>query len=123
MKILPASTRTYAYRKWHRDYGDLPDFADYNYIQKVARMNLSVLANLALAPAQPAKGRYVTTSGLTNKSTLKWEAPADRQKTGRVLRADARNHQPVLGKEILCNRYQQLRWITQRIIISSPYNR
>ncbi|RYF47733.1 MAG: M20/M25/M40 family metallo-hydrolase, partial [Cytophagaceae bacterium] len=29
------------------DYGDLPDFADYDYIQKVARMNLSVLANLA----------------------------------------------------------------------------
>ncbi|WDF55162.1 M28 family metallopeptidase [Mucilaginibacter sp. KACC 22063] len=56
------------------DYGDTPDFADYEYIQKVARMNLSVLANLVLAPAEP-QNVGVTTSGLTNKTTLKWEAP------------------------------------------------
>ncbi|WP_158828807.1 M28 family metallopeptidase [Mucilaginibacter lacusdianchii] len=56
------------------DYGDMPDYADYDYIQKVARMNLSVLANLALAPAEP-QNVGVTTSGLTNKTTLKWEAP------------------------------------------------
>src|ERR1700761_76663 len=60
------------------DYGDLPDFVDYNYIQKVARMNLSVLANLALAPAEPQNAGIVT-SGLTNKTTLKWDAP----KTGK----------------------------------------
>lgn len=60
------------------DYGDLPDFADYEYIQKVARMNLSVLANLALAPGAP-QNVGVTTSSLTNKTTLKWEAP----KTGK----------------------------------------
>ena len=56
------------------DYGDLPDFVDYNYVQKVARMNLSVLANLALAPAEPQNVGIVT-SGLTNKTILKWEAP------------------------------------------------
>lgn len=56
------------------DYGDLPDFVDFNYVQKVARMNLSVLANLALAPAEP-ENVGVITSGLTNKTTLKWEAP------------------------------------------------
>ncbi|MGI4806003.1 MAG: M28 family peptidase [Janthinobacterium lividum] len=56
------------------DYGDLPDFADYDYTQKVARMNLSVLANLALAPAEP-QNVGVVTSGLTNKTQLKWEAP------------------------------------------------
>lgn len=55
-------------------YGDLPDFADYDYIQKVARMNLSILANLALAPAAP-QNVGVITSGLTNKTQLKWEAP------------------------------------------------
>jgi hypothetical protein len=55
-------------------YGDLPEFADYNYIQKVARTNLSVLANLASAPAEPANVG-VTTAGLTNNTTLKWEAP------------------------------------------------
>ncbi|MCJ8210792.1 M20/M25/M40 family metallo-hydrolase [Mucilaginibacter sp. RS28] len=64
------------------DYGDLPEFADYDYIQKVARMNLSVLANLALAPAEP-QNVGVTTSGLTNKTTLKWEVPkAGKQPAG-----------------------------------------
>jgi hypothetical protein len=43
-------------------------------VQKVARMNLSVLANLALAPAEP-QNVGVTTSGLTNTTTLVWEAP------------------------------------------------
>jgi hypothetical protein len=60
-------------------YGDLPEFADYNYIQKVARTNLSVLANLATAPAEPANV-IVTTSGLTNNTTLKWEAPKQGKK-------------------------------------------
>ncbi|MGI4020783.1 MAG: M28 family metallopeptidase [Janthinobacterium lividum] len=55
-------------------YGDLPDFADYDYTRKVARMNLSILANLALAPAEP-QNVGVITSGLTNKIQLKWEAP------------------------------------------------
>lgn len=63
-------------------YGDLPDFADYDYTQKVARMNLSVLANLALAPAEP-QNVGVITSGLTNKTQLKWEAPkAGKKPTG-----------------------------------------
>lgn len=60
------------------DYGDLPDFVDFNYVQKVARMNLSVLANLALAPAEPQNVGIVTAE-LTNKTTLKWDAP----KTGK----------------------------------------
>lgn len=60
------------------DYGDVPDAADYDYTQKIARMNLSVLANLALAPAEP-QNVGVITSGLTNKTQLKWETP----KTGK----------------------------------------
>lgn len=55
-------------------YGDLPEFADYNYIQKVARMNLSTLANLASAPASPVNVG-VTTTELTNNTTLKWDDP------------------------------------------------
>ena len=54
-------------------YGDLPEFADFNYVQKVARANLSVLANLASAPASPANV-VVSTAGLTNNTTLRWEA-------------------------------------------------
>jgi hypothetical protein len=60
------------------DYGDLPDFVDFNYVQKVARMNLSVLANLATAPAEP-ENVGIATSGLSNKTTLKWDVP----KTGK----------------------------------------
>ncbi len=56
------------------EYGDLPDFVDFNYVQKVARMNLSVLANLAMAPAEP-ENVGVVTSDLTNKTVLKWESP------------------------------------------------
>lgn len=61
------------------DYGDLPDFVDFNYVQKVARTNLSVLANLALAPAEPQNVGIVT-SGLTNKTELKWEPPKEGKK-------------------------------------------
>ena len=61
------------------NYGDLPDFVDYNYVQKVARMNLSVLANLALAPASP-QNVIVLTSGLTNNTDLKWDDPKEGKK-------------------------------------------
>lgn len=61
------------------DYGDVPEFEDFNYIQKVARMNLSVLANLASAPAEPANVGVIT-SGLTNRTLLKWEAPKEGKK-------------------------------------------
>jgi predicted RNA-binding protein with PIN domain len=63
------------------DYGDLPDFADYDYIQKVSRMNLSLLANLALAPAKP-QNVGVITSDLTNKTKLKWDAPKGKAPAG-----------------------------------------
>jgi hypothetical protein len=61
------------------DYGDLPDYVDFNYAQKVARMNLSVLANLASAPAEPQNVGIIT-SGLTNRTQLKWDAPANGKK-------------------------------------------
>ena len=63
------------------DYGDTPDFVDYDYTQKVARLNLATLANLALAPQQP-ENVGVITSGLTNKTSLKWEAPKGKKPAG-----------------------------------------
>ena len=63
------------------DYGDLPDFVDYNYTQKVTRMNLASLANLALAPREPLNVGVVT-SGLTNKTILKWENPVGEKPAG-----------------------------------------
>ena len=63
------------------DYGDLPDFVDYKYTQKVTRMNLASLANLALAPREPLNVGVVT-SGLTNKTELKWDNPVGEKPAG-----------------------------------------
>lgn len=63
------------------NYGDTPEFVDYEYTQKVARLNLSVLANLALAPQHP-ENVGVITSDLTNKTSLKWEAPKGEKPAG-----------------------------------------
>ncbi|WP_113639326.1 M20/M25/M40 family metallo-hydrolase [Nubsella zeaxanthinifaciens] len=55
-------------------FGDLPEYVDYTYLQKVTRMNMSVMANLALSTQEP-ENVGVVTSGLTNKTQLKWNAP------------------------------------------------
>jgi hypothetical protein len=54
-------------------YGDLPEFDDFNYIAQVARVNAVALANLALGPAAPANVE-VETVKLENDTTLHWEA-------------------------------------------------
>src|SRR5205085_9267506 len=35
------------------DYGDLPDFVDFEYVANVARVNMISIASLAIAPAKP----------------------------------------------------------------------
>jgi Zn-dependent M28 family amino/carboxypeptidase len=54
-------------------YGDLPEYDDFNYIAKVAKVNAAALASLALAPAVP-RNVQVRTDKLENSSTLVWEA-------------------------------------------------
>ena len=54
-------------------YGDLPQFDDFNYIADVARVNAASLAMLALAPARP-KNVGVMTTRLTTDTDLKWDA-------------------------------------------------
>lgn len=54
-------------------YGDLPQFDDFNFIAQVARVNASALASLALAPATP-KSVGIVTARLTNDTELKWAA-------------------------------------------------
>lgn len=62
-------------------FGDLPEYVDYTYLQKVARMNLSVMANLALSCQEP-ENVTVQTSGLTNKTQLKWTVPKGKTPAG-----------------------------------------
>src|SRR5258705_1173457 len=54
-------------------YGDLPQFDDFNYIANVARVNAASIATLALAPARPKNVGLLTTR-LTNDTDLKWDA-------------------------------------------------
>src|ERR1051325_2977214 len=53
-------------------YGDLPQFVDFDYIANVARVNASALAVLASAPARPKN--VTLASGLANDTQLSWEA-------------------------------------------------
>ena len=54
-------------------YGDLPEFVDFDYTAQVARVNAASLASLALAPAAP-RGVQMRTAQLENDSTLVWQA-------------------------------------------------
>ena len=53
-------------------YGDLPQFDDFNYIASVTRVNAAALAALASAPARPKHVGVMT--GLSNDTELKWDA-------------------------------------------------
>jgi Zn-dependent M28 family amino/carboxypeptidase len=61
-------------------YGDVPEFVDFDYVANVARVNAATLASLASAPAPPQNVRLVTKE-LVNDSTLEWEAPEDGRAT------------------------------------------
>ncbi len=53
-------------------FGDLPEFVDFRYVARVARVNASALAAISLAPAQPLNTR-VLTARLTNDTELTWQ--------------------------------------------------
>jgi hypothetical protein len=55
------------------EYGDVPKFVDYDYVEHVARLNAATLASLAAAPAPP-KNVHLATKNLENDSTISWEA-------------------------------------------------
>ncbi|MET8826467.1 M28 family metallopeptidase [Streptomyces sp. NPDC004610] len=54
-----------------RQYGDLPEFCDWAYIARVARVNGAALWTLAQAPDAPRDAEIVT-STLTNSTELTW---------------------------------------------------
>jgi hypothetical protein len=56
------------------EYGDLPKFMDFEYLGKNTALNLANLANLAKAPSVPQEVKIKVT-GLSNYSSLSWEAP------------------------------------------------
>jgi Zn-dependent M28 family amino/carboxypeptidase len=62
-------------------FGDLPQFCDFNYIARVARTNASALWSLAQAPGTP-KHVTVDTTALTNDTTLSWTQGNDANLAG-----------------------------------------
>lgn len=69
------------YARQHQDvrvengvqYGDLPQYVDFDYAAEVARINASTLAVLARAPAAPTEVKVETTR-LENDTALVWAA-------------------------------------------------
>lgn len=57
-------------------YGDLPQFVDFEYLAGVARVNAAALASLARAPAPPS-GVRIETLRLENRTTLTWLAHSE----------------------------------------------
>ncbi|MGC4880173.1 M20/M25/M40 family metallo-hydrolase [Micromonospora sp. DT43] len=55
-----------------QQFGDLPEFCDFAYIARVARVNGAALWSLAQAPGTP-KGAIIVTTDLTNNTTLRWQ--------------------------------------------------
>ena len=55
-------------------YGDLPEFCDFDFISRVGKVNGAALWSLANAPGQPTNV-YVNTTALSNDSQFVWEPP------------------------------------------------
>ncbi len=53
------------------EYGDLPKFMDFDYLARVTRYNVAVLATLALGPGRPDSAS-VLTKALDNRTQLTW---------------------------------------------------
>ncbi|MEW2529179.1 M28 family metallopeptidase [Streptomyces sp. NPDC047071] len=55
-----------------KQYGDLPEFCDFPFVARVARVNAAALWSLARAPGTP-RGAKIVTTALTNATELVWE--------------------------------------------------
>ncbi len=54
-------------------FGDLPQFVDFDYVARVAKVNASVMWALATGPSMP-KNAQIVAIVLTNTTTLNWNA-------------------------------------------------
>lgn len=92
-------------------YGDLPEFVDYEYARKITAINLAVLANLALAPAQPQNVGIVV-KAVTNTTTLQWEKPMGKTPKGYFVLI-RETYQP----------FWQTKIFTEKTEITLPYSK
>ncbi|MFI6009750.1 M28 family metallopeptidase [Streptomyces sp. NPDC051243] len=64
-----------------KQYGDLPEFCDFDFTARVAKVNAAALWTLAQAPGTPTGARIVTTD-LTNSTRLVWTRGTEPDLTG-----------------------------------------
>jgi hypothetical protein len=62
-------------------YGDLPEFMDFEYLRKNTAVNLASLANLAKSPPSPIDV-VIDVKNLSNSTFLSWKAPASGEPAG-----------------------------------------
>ena len=62
-------------------FGDLPEFMDFEYLKKVTTSNLATFSNLAWSPKAPTNVG-IEVKDLTNFSTLVWKAPEGKEVYG-----------------------------------------
>lgn len=65
-------------------YGDLPEFMDFEYMRKVACSNLATLSNLAWSPKAPINVG-IEVKELSNSSTLVWNKPEGKSVYGYTI--------------------------------------
>lgn len=64
-----------------KQFGDLPEFMDFEYFRKNVSVNVSVLANLAKSPSKPENVK-MDVKELTNFTTIQWEKPINGEVEG-----------------------------------------
>jgi Peptidase family M28 len=62
-------------------FGDLPQFVDFHYVARVAKVNASVMWALATGPSMP-KNAQIIAIVLTNTTTLNWNANTEANLAG-----------------------------------------
>ncbi len=92
-------------------YGDLPEFMDFEYLRKVSSVNLASLASLAYSPSLPEEVQ-IDVRGLSNHSILVWKAP----KTGKI------KGYYVLMRETSSPMWEQKFWTTDTTL-TIPYSK
>lgn len=92
-------------------YGDLPEFMDFEYLRKVSAVNLSSAASLANSAGMPQEVR-IDVRGLTNKSTLNWKTPTQGKVKGYY----------VLMRETSSPMWEK-KFFTTETTISLPYSK
>lgn len=80
-------------------YGDLPEFVDFEYTANIARMNLIAITSLAKAPASPERVQMEMKLG--NLTHLRWTAPSAGPKPAGYYVLIRETLQPYWEKKIL----------------------